>query len=90
MSASLLARNISIDTLIFTGQGEYWGMRHRNATAALSVVYDGVDATGTMIDAFRAPTNSDAGRQFEHPVKVATGLFVDMTGSPSDTIWYKR
>jgi len=89
-------RNVTADTVVKTGKGVLHSIVLNGVTTVGDiVVYDGVDATGTVIATLNVRTAvsvSYQGITLLYDCKIATGIFVDFSSSTfagNITVTYK-
>jgi hypothetical protein len=89
-----LASNVTADGIVYTGACKFYGCILYASTAdadASVIIYDGIDAGGTIIMHLGSAVESGTGNGLL-PFRVGclTGLFVDITGAnASCTVYYK-
>ncbi len=78
-------RNVAADTIVKTGAGVLHTITLNGVTVVGDVVvYDGIDATGTVIATYNvrsAVSVSYQGITFHYDCAVSTGIFVDIASS---------
>lgn len=91
MPFNLLTSVRSTDGIVKTGMGHYWGCRlvGDGTNPGTVVVYDGTDTGGTIIDTIKCVSTGGNGDQLKNPIKVKTGIYVDVTTPGSVTTFYR-
>jgi hypothetical protein len=91
MALNLLTSVRTTDGIVKTGMGHYWGcsLVGDGTNPGTVVVYDGTDTGGTVIDTIKCVATGNGGGQYARPVKVKTGIYVDVTTPGSVTTWYR-